>query len=828
MRRYVGWSGAMALVVCSAVGLSGCGGGGGSNSTGAEPSEAGKTFVLDPVGTTSNSGTMTMGVSKTGLDANRADRLVVFARLLDPRGVPLVGVGVRFRANFDDARFQPSAEPDPRDGFPAGSGITDGDGVAQSTVIAPATPGRMAIVAEAGSLRLSGLIYVNVFDVGYIPGEGDAPTMIPTEITVSDPSIGSQLQFIVVGGTPFTAENRPPRGLASVEEPETGFVYQLDSVAQDVVLPYLLENPSSGIGLADLVFNGRFPASILYTLSGKVAGAHAFGVIDADGNSTTGTVTVEFTEVTITPESTTLEVGQTQALSLNGGVPPYSCTPSGGTLTPTLISERGGTTIFTPDEILRDATFTILCTDQAGQTVSASVSITPLPTPDPSSAPGGSPTPSAIPREATRVEVFGTPPTLNGPDGGTSTITARVLDQFFEPLAGVPVLFELAGESGEPTPTVPSISPTTGVTDGNGQAAVLLTVPEGTAPQFLIISAETSNGKTGQAQLGVTSQTTTPSGEPARISAALLRSDACQLNQDGTYTAIVSALVSDDNGNPVTTGVAVDWGPVTPEAFADVIGQSFTNAEIPCTVDQYKAGCTDEGLLLTISPQPGTATTCFTYALERAGQAASVTATITGTEISTTTTFTMPGPVAVPTPSPAPPVVTPTPGPPSLVPANATLDVGQTQTFAISGGVPPYSVSASGGTATPVTVPGSGGTFDYLAATVGNFTILVTDSNGAVASAGVNILAAVAIQVDKPGPLFVGFSATETITIVSGGTPPYTVTLGGGLGGSIIGSPLAGPGAFDYSAPGVPSAGTIVITDSAGPPNTLSISVAVP
>lgn len=828
MRRYVGWSGAVALMVLGAVGLSSCGGG--TNSTNSDPAPRTPQFVLDPVGTTSNAGTLTMGVSKTGLDANRADRIVVFAQLLDPRRQPLVGVPVAFVADFADAEIQPGTDPVggvAQSGFPSGGSLTDGNGIAQVTVIAPSTPGRMAIVAATSrNLRLSGLIYVNVFDVGFIPTEDGNPAVIPTEITVTDPSVGSQLQFVVVGGTPFTEENQPPAS-AEIEEPDVGFVFADPSVAAQVTPPYLLENGSSGVGVAELVFNGRFPASVLYTLSGKVAGAHSFQIIDARGKTTTGTVTVEFTEVTITPETASIEVGQTQAFSVTGGVPPYSCTPSGGTLTPTLITERGGTTIFSPDEILREGTFTILCSDQAGQTVSASVSITPLPTASPQASgdPGPSPTPA---REATRVEVFSVPPTLNGPDGGTATVTARVLDQNFNPLAGVAVIFSLAGQEPDPVPTVPSISPTTGVSDGNGQVSTILTVPEGTAPQFLIVSAETDNGKTGQVQVGITSQSTTPGGDPARISAALLRSDACQLNQDGTLTAIVSALVSDDNGNPVTTGVAVDWGPVSPAAFADVIAQSFTNADVPCNVSQYKAGCEDGGALLTISPQPGTATTCFTYAAARGGQQATVTATVAGTGISTTTSFTMPAEEIPPAPTPAPPVVTPSPGPPSVVPGFASLDVGQTQVFAVSGGVPPYTVNASGGTATPTTVPSSGGTFDYLATTPGNFTILVSDSNGQVASASVTNTAGSVIQVDKPGPLNVAFSASESITITGGGTPPYTITLTGGLGGSITGSPLPGPGTFDYNAPAIPTSGQVLITDSAGSPNTLSISITVP
>ncbi len=828
MRRYVGWSGAVALMVLSAFGLSSCGGG--TNSTNSDPAPRTPQFVLDPVGTTSNAGSLTMGVSKAGLDANRADRIVVFAQLLDPRRQPLAGVPVGFIANFPDAEFVPSASPPAgvvQDGFPSGASITDGNGIAQVTVVAPSQAGRMGIVAATSrNLRLSGLIYVNVFDVGYIPTEGDVPTMIPSEITVTDPSAGGQLQFVIVGGTPFTDDNQPP-AVAAVDEPDVGFVLaDLDSVAQ-VTPPYLLENASSGIGVADLIFNGRFPATILYTLGGRVSGGHTFGVIDARGSSATGTVTVEFSEVFITPESASIEVGQSQAFSVTGGVPPYNCTPSGGILTPTTIQERGGTTLYTPDEILREGTFTILCSDQAGQTVSASVSITPLPSasPAPSGAPGATPTPV---REASRVEMVAVPPTLNGPDGGISTITARVLDQNFNPLAGVPVVFTLPGQGGDPTPTVPLIRPTTGVSDGNGQVSTLLTVPAGTAPQFLVITAETDNGKTGTAQVGITSQTTTPSGDPARISAAILRSDACQLNQDGSLTAIISALVSDDNGNPVTTGIAVNWGPVTPVGFADVIGQSFTNAEVPCTVDQYKAGCDDGGPLLTISPQPGTATTCFTYVAARAGQTASVTATVEGTSITTNTSFKLPAPVIPPAPTPAPPVVTPTPGPPSVVPGFAALDVGQTQLFAVTGGVPPYSVSASGGTATPTTVPASGATFSYLATTAGNFTILISDSNGQVTSAAVNNTAGSVIKVDKEGPLSVGLSATETITITSGGTPPYTITLTGGLGGFITGSPLPAPGAFDYTAPAVPTTGQILITDSEGSPNTLSISVSVP
>jgi len=273
----------------------------------------------------------------------------------------------------------------------------------------------------------------------------------------------------------------------------------------------------------------------------------------------------------------------------------------------------------------------------------------------------------------------------------------------------------------------------------------------------------------------------------------------------------------------------VNWGPATPVARAEVVSPSFTNSAAPCDVSQYRAECRDQGTLLTISPQPGTATTCFTFDADLAGQLASVRATVAGTNITTNTAFRLPAPPAAPTPTPAPPPnPTPTPGPPSILPAAANLNVGQSQAFVISGGVPPYTVVPSGGTATPTTVPDSGGAFNYTATAPGSFTIVVSDSNGQVDSAMVTNTAGSAIQVDEPGPINVPLNGSQPITITGGGVPPYTIMLTGGLIGVIGGSPLPAPGTFTYNAPGIPTNGQILITDNAGTPNTRSITVVVP
>src|SRR5581483_12282965 len=125
--------------------------------------------------------------------------------------------------------------------------------------------------------------------------------------------------------------------------------------------------------------DGQFPVVIRYTVSGMAAGAHVFSVVDAAGNSVTATVMVTFTQLQILPASATIAAGQTQVFALTGGVPPYTCTPSGGTLDPTTILERGGTTTFTAGDVPTSTTFTIICTDVSGQIATASVTISPAP-----------------------------------------------------------------------------------------------------------------------------------------------------------------------------------------------------------------------------------------------------------------------------------------------------------------------------------------------------------------------------------------------------------------------------------------------------------------
>lgn len=798
MKKIVGWSGAvLVLSLAAAAALSSCGGG-----TGNSPTPRVQQFVLNPAGSTSNAGILLLGVSRDSVDANNADRIDVYARVLDPQGRPIGGLPIQFQASFSDVTFLGNGEA--IDGVPTAVQPTDGTGTATVTVQAGGTPGRLAIGASAPrNFNLGGIIFFQLTDVGFISGELQ---VLPAEADITDPSPGTVIEFLVTGGTPFRTGDQSPN---------------------ENDLPYMIENASTPIGTAELSFDGIFPAVIRYTLSGKFAGTHVFTVVDGAGNQATGTVVVEFTEVEILPDTATLVTGQEQVFAVTGGVPPYSCTASGGTITPNIITERGGTFTFSAGDVLLSTQFTIVCTDQAGQVATASITVAPAPTPS-----GAGPTPSGQPSPAAaRLVLQANPPSLNGVEGGQAAITANVLDQSFIALPGVPVLFSLPDPSGDPPPPdVPSISPFNGISDANGQVATILTVPGGTPPQFLTVSGETDNGVTGSVTVPITSQRVDQPGPPSRISAALFKADACGDNGDGTLFAVLSALVIDANGNPVADGIEVRWDQATPQGASNVLSPSFTNGDPPCDTTPYAECDQDGGADITITPQPGTAITCFIYDANRGGSSAGVTATVEGTTISVRTNFVLPelaGPAPTPVPTAAPtPAPTATPGPPSVLPASANLNVGQSQVFAISGGVPPYMASGSGGTITPSTVPNSGGTFTYTATTPGSFTILVSDSNGAVDTASVTNTAASAIQVDKPGPLNVAQSANEVITITGGGTPPYTISLTGGLGGMVSPTNLAAPGSFTYTAPAMSDSGSILITDSAT--NQRAIAVTVP
>src|SRR5690606_14924713 len=130
-----------------------------------------------------------------------------------------------------------------------------------------------------------------------------------------------------------------------------------------------------------------------------------------------------------------------------------------------------------------------------------------------------------------------------------------------------------------------------------------------------------------------------------------------------------------------------------------------------------------------------------------------------------------------------------------------------------------------GGNVTPSTIPSSGGTFTYTATTPGSFTIIVSDSNGAVDTATVMNTAASVIEVDNAGPITLGQGDPVTITITGGGTPPYAIALTGGVAGMLSTTSLPAPGSFTYTARMMADSGSILISDSGSNQRAISVTV---
>lgn len=779
--------GAGPVLVALAMVLSACGGtgGGGGSRT--------PQFVLRPAGSSSQAGTLLVGVDPESIEANASDRVSVVARALDPTGRPLAGIGITFQASFPDVSFVGGSPATASPGLPAAESITDATGTAVVGLRAGSTAGRLAVQAFTSNvnLGLGGVVFLSITDAGFISGDLQ---VVPAQIDLEDPAPGAVLEFLVVGGRPFVAG-----------------------------APYIVQNADSGIGVARVVFDDRYPVRIRYTVSGRQAGAHVFNVVDATGASASGTVMVAITRLAIAPTTASISVGQqaqfvvsggappyacsagagsvspaslgrgdrltfssegiettttvtitctdssgqvvvatvevevadvrispdsaslpsggTQIFAVSGGTAPYTCAASGGTISAALIVTAGGTTVFTADTVDGPSTGTLactdaggkvavatiqiestepriipdtaavgsgqgqvfavtdgeppytcsvsfgalsptaiaarggtttytapivgapasavmVCTDAIGQVANASITIAP-PTPTPA------PEPTPTPEPVETIVIRANPASVDGVSGGTSTITATVLDARNQPLPGVDVLFGIVGTPDNPLDRVPTIQPILARTDADGIAATALVVPSGTAPQFVVVRGS-AVGVSGVASVGITSRTGVEAGPPAALNAALFKANGFGDNNDGSWVTVLSALVTDAAGNPVADGTRVEWSNVIP-AGATVFSPTFTNGLPPCGIEPYE---TATGL--AIVPQPGTALTCLIYPPDFAFDPGQVRVSVPGTAVFLDAPFLFPGPAAEPTPGGATPTPTPSPVPVSAIVVDAS------------------------------------------------------------------------------------------------------------------------------------------------------------
>ncbi|MGH7786611.1 MAG: hypothetical protein ACRERC_07075 [Candidatus Binatia bacterium] len=116
--------------------------------------------------------------------------------------------------------------------------------------------------------------------------------------------------------------------------------------------------------------------------------------------------------------------------------------------------------------------------------------------------------------------------------------------------------------------------------------------------------------------------TFTPTPRAAFLSVDLF-ADRRGDNNDGTFTTIVSALVSDAFGNPLGDGVAISFSLAPAQAGITVTQTGLTNALPGCDISSYLA---DTGR--PVNPQSGTALACLRYVRSREGERITVRAEV--------------------------------------------------------------------------------------------------------------------------------------------------------------------------------------------------------
>jgi hypothetical protein len=146
----------------------------------------------------------------------------------------------------------------------------------------------------------------------------------------------------------------------------------------------------------------------------------------------------------------------------------------------------------------------------------------------------------------------------------------------------------------------------------------------------------------------------------------------------------------------------------------------------------------------------------------------------------------------------------------TISPASKVLAVGNTTTFAGSGGVSPYAYSIQAGVGT---VDSSTGVYT-APASAGSATVRVTDASGNVADAAVTVNAALALS---PASKSLAVNNTQAFA-ASGGVAPYAFDVSAGTGAVDASSGL-------YTAPAAVGTATVRVTDALGNVSTSAVTV---
>lgn len=624
--------------------------------TGGGPSNSGSQFVFTA------RGRLNLAVQTT----EDPTKLILTATLLDPQGIPFRNTVIAFSADFADATFIPGNDN-------KGTVTTDDNGQASIMLIAGLTTGKMRVIAEGlPALDISTGITVNLTAQGFIT-LGDLG-IIPSSVTFVNPDKGTTFDFTATGGTPL---------------------YQFSS-ASPKVAKITTQGTAGHVGHYELI--GPLPTTEEEPRTDTVT------VQDAKGARATADVSIIFASCALKLLADKINWpnargGEQFEITVLDGVPPLTAThtfPAAGDISINQSTKVVTFTIATPPFSVDPDNLLIRDSRGCSGTVAVTISAAPAPT-------------------ITTIVLTANPTSINGVTGGTSTITATVLDETNRPMQGVSVLF---------TTDKGSVSPLTNSTNASGQTSTTLTIPAGT-PSGTAKVTGTAGGKTGSVDVAIVTVVTGAAGPPADIFVDLYANGSGN-NNDTTCTTILSALVVDEDGNPVDDGTQVDWAAPPPPVVV-INSPSFTKQAPPagCDISTFTH---DTGLQITL--QPGDALTCLKYPRGASGTVVSVMAAVHGTSIKNPFNVLLP---------PCPFVISSL----MIFPSSVTLPVAQATTiFVVNGGTPPYTIVANGGTAAPITVNEAGGSFTYnknKTAAPGTYSVIVTDAASRVVQATVII-----------------------------------------------------------------------------------------
>ncbi|MCH9662149.1 MAG: Ig-like domain-containing protein [Gammaproteobacteria bacterium] len=577
-------------------------------------------------------GNVAVSADPTTLPADGSSTSAVTARVTDANGNPLAGEMVIFATNLGS--------------IDSATATTDGDGVATATLTAATTAGTATVNATAGGaggstdVEFSAGAAANIgvtAEPATVPADGVSTSMITARVTDvnGNPVAGESVTFattlgdisptsattnangeatatltsaITVGTATVSASASGTSGVTDVAF-VTGAAANVAVTADPAALP--ADGASTSIINVQVTDDNGNPiagatvdfATTLGSIEPIVATTDENGVATATltAATTTGTATVSATAGSASGTTDVAFVAGTAA-NVEVGADPTTLTADGSSTSAisARVTDANGNPV--AGETVNFAT-TLGAIDPTTATTNANgvatATLTAASSPGTANvtavagAANGSTNVDFVVGSAANVDVTANPTTLTADGSSTSAITARVTDANGNPIAGESVTFQTTGGT---------IAPAAATTDANGEANATLTASTSIETATVTASADATSNSVDVDFVAGAAANVVVSATPTTLPA------------DGSSTSIISAQVTDANGNPVI-GQSVNFA-TTLGGMAPATATTDANGIATATLTAASASGT-----ATVSADTGAASGSTTIAFVAGGPA---------------------------------------------------------------------------------------------------------------------------------------------------------------------------------------------------------------